>query len=57
MDNTKIGNKEAIALLVTIAFNHIIMNLTKSIIETTASASLLNILFHISLLFKWSYTC
>ena len=45
MENTKIGNKEAIALLVTIAFNHIIMNITKSIIETTASASLLNILY------------
>lgn len=45
MENTKIGNKEAIALLVTIAFNHIIMNVTKSIIDTTASASLLNILY------------
>lgn len=45
MENTKIGNKEAIALLVTIAFNHIIMNISKSIIETTASASLLNILY------------
>ena len=33
MENTKLGNKEAIALLVTIAFNHIIMNITKSIIE------------------------
>ena len=45
MENTQISNKEAIALLVTIAFNHIIMNITKSIIETTASASLLNILY------------
>lgn len=45
MENTQIGNKEAIALLVTIAFNHTIMNITKSIIETTASASLLNILY------------
>ena len=45
MENTKIGNKEAIALLVTISFNHIIMNVTKSIIDTTASASLLNILY------------
>ena len=45
MENTKIGNKEAIALLVTIAFNHIIMNVTKSIIDTTASASLLNVLY------------
>ena len=45
MDNTKIGSKEAIALLVTIAFNHIIINMTKDIIDLTASASLLNILY------------
>ena len=45
MDNTKIGNKEAIALLLTITFNHIILNVTKSIIDVTASASLLNILY------------
>ena len=45
MENTKIGNKEAIALLVTITFNHIIMNLTKSIIDSTESASLINALY------------
>jgi len=45
MENTKIGNKEAIALLVTIAFNHIILSITKTIVENTASASLLNILY------------
>ena len=45
MDNTKIGNKEAIALLVTITFTHIILNITKSIINLTSSASLLNILY------------
>lgn len=45
MENTKIGNKEAIALLTTISFNHIIMNVTKSIIDTTASSSLINILY------------
>lgn len=45
MDNTKIGNKEAIALLLTITFNHIILNVTKSIIDVTASASLLNLLY------------
>lgn len=45
MDNTKIGNKEAIAILITITFNHIILNITKTIIDTTASASLLNILY------------
>ena len=45
MDNTKIGNKEAVALLVTITFTHIVLNITKSIIETTSSASLINILY------------
>lgn len=45
MDNTKIGNKEAIALLVTITFNHIILNITKTILNTTSSSSLLNILY------------
>ena len=45
MEDTKIGNKEAIALLVTIAFNHIIMNITKSIIDTAETASLINILY------------
>ncbi len=45
MDNTKIGNKEAIALLVTITFNHVIFNGIKTIINTTSSASLLNILY------------
>lgn len=55
MDNTKIGNKEAIALLVTITFNHIILNITKSIINLTSSASLLNILY-ISIIVI-CYTC
>lgn len=45
MENTKIGNKEAIALLVTITFNHIIITISKNIIDTTASSSLLNILY------------
>ena len=45
MENTKIGNKESIALLVTITFNHIIINVTKSIVDTTASSSLLNVLY------------
>ena len=45
MEDIKIGNKEAIALLVTIAFNHIILSITKTIVETTASASLLNIIY------------
>lgn len=45
MDNTKIGNREAIALLVTIMFNHFILNVTKTIINSTLSSSLLNILY------------
>ena len=45
MDSTRIGNKEAVALLVTITFNHIILNITKTIIDSTGSASLLNILY------------
>ena len=45
MENTKIGNKEAIALLVTITFNQLIINGSKAILNTTASSSLLNILF------------
>ena len=45
MDDTRIGNKEIIALLVTMTFNHTILNVTKTIIDTTASASLLNILY------------
>ena len=55
MDNVKIGNKEAIALLVTITFNHIILNITKSIINLTSSSSLLNILY-ISIIVI-CYTC
>lgn len=45
MDSTKIGSKEAIALIVTIVFNHIIVNVTTEIISTTGSASLLNLLY------------
>lgn len=55
MNNTRIGNKEAIALLVTITFNLIILNVTKSIINLTSSASLLNILY-ISIIVI-CYTC
>ena len=45
MENTKIGNKEAVALLVTITFNQLIINGSKAILNNTSSASLLNILF------------
>ena len=45
MENTRIGNKEAVALLITITFNNLILSLTKSIIDHTSSSSLLNILY------------
>ena len=45
MDNTKIENREAIALLVTIMFNHFILSVSKTIIDSTLSSSLLNILY------------
>ena len=45
MENTKIGTKEAIALLITIAFNQMIIFGVKSIINNTSSTSLLNLLY------------
>lgn len=45
MDNTKIGNKEAIALLTTISFNQLIVGGAKFIISRCSSASLLNLLY------------
>lgn len=45
MSDQKIGNIEAIALIVTIMVNHIILNLPKSIIQSTSSGAILNVLF------------
>ena len=45
MSNQKIGNIEAIALIITIMVNHIILNLPKSIIHSTSSGAILNVLF------------
>lgn len=45
MSNSKIGNIEAIALILTIMINHIILNLPKSIITSTASGSIINVIF------------
>ncbi len=42
---TKIGNIEAIFLIVTIMINHIILNLPKFLLDKTHSGSLLNIIF------------
>lgn len=45
MSDKKIGNIEAIALIITIMVNHIILNLPKSIIQSTSSGAILNVLF------------
>lgn len=45
MSDKKIGNIEAICLIITIMVNHIILNLPKSIIQSTSSGAILNVLF------------
>ena len=45
MSDKKIGNIEAVALIITVMVNHIILHLPKSIIHTTASGAILNVLF------------
>lgn len=45
MTEQKIGNLESISLILTIIINHIIFDLPKSIIQTTSSSSILNVLF------------
>ena len=45
MSDQKIGNIEAIALIITVMVNHIILNLPKSIIQSTSSGAILNVLF------------
>ena len=45
MNNTKLSNLQAIALVLIIIINHDILNFSKSIISNTGSASALNILF------------
>lgn len=42
---TKIGNIEAIFLIVTIMINHIILNLPKALLDLSGSSTLLNIVF------------
>ena len=44
-ETTKIGNIEAIFLIVTIMINHIILNLPKALLNVTGSSGLLNIVF------------
>lgn len=45
MENTKIGSKEAIALLTTISFNQLIVGGIKIVINNSSSSSLLNLLY------------
>lgn len=45
MSEKKIGNIEAIAVVLTVMINHIILNLPKSIISTTSSGSIINVIF------------
>ena len=45
MTEKKIGNIEAIAFVLTVMINHIILNLPKSIISTTSSGSIINVIF------------
>ena len=45
MTKKKIGNIEAIAVVLTVMINHIILNLPKSIISTTSSGSIINVIF------------
>lgn len=45
MTEHKIGNIEAIALILTVMVNHIILNLPKSIIQSTSSGAIINVIF------------
>lgn len=45
MTNQKIGNWEAIALVLTVIVNHLILNLPKSIIASTSSGAIINVIF------------
>ncbi len=49
MTENKIGNIEAVALILTVMINHIILNLPKSLIQSTSSGAIVNVIF-ISLL-------
>lgn len=45
MENSKIGTIEAIALIVIVAINHIILNVPKTIINSTGSSASLNVIY------------
>lgn len=45
MQNSKLGNSEAIALIVTIIINHTILTATKAILSSTHSAAIINVFY------------
>ena len=45
MNYTKLGNFEAICLIVVLFINHIVLNLPQMILDATGSASILNCLY------------
>ncbi|MBR1802877.1 MAG: hypothetical protein IJ777_02760 [Clostridia bacterium] len=45
MTERKIGNVEAIAFVLTVMINHILLNLPKEIIRSTSSGAVLNTVF------------
>ena len=45
MENTRIGNAEAIALIITVMVNHAVLNITKSIVSNMDSSSILNTIY------------
>ena len=45
MSESKIGSFEAIALVFTVMVNHVVLNLPKSIIASTSSGSIINVIF------------
>lgn len=45
LENKKIGNFEAIALVLTVMVNHVVLNLPKSIIASSSSGTIINVIF------------
>ena len=55
MNVTKIGSFEAIALLLIVSINHLLLNMPQTIIDTCGSASLLNTVYTTILAFIIAY--
>lgn len=45
MDNSKIGTKEAVALILTIAITHTILSMPRNLLSNIKSSILLNLVF------------